>query len=157
MTHYIGEICRYLMAQPHKSSDKGHSLRLAIGNGLRPQIWRDFQTRFGIKQIGEFYGSTEGNANVINTENREGAVGFTSVLAPWVFPVKLFRTDEVTGELVRDANGLAVPCNYDEPGEMVGKIISSESLLFFFMEFSCSILVYCVLFLTGSLTMRTKL
>ena len=124
MTHYIGEICRYLMAQPPRTSDKAHKLRLAIGNGLRPQIWREFQTRFGIKQIGEFYGSTEGNANVINTDNTEGAVGFTSILAPWVFPVRLFRTDEFTGDLLRDGNGLAIPCKIDEPGEMVGKINS---------------------------------
>ena len=38
--------------------------RLAIGNGLRPQIWKNFQTRFGVEQIGEFYGSTEGNTNI---------------------------------------------------------------------------------------------
>jgi len=35
-----------------------------FGNGLRKKIWKDFQTRFNIKQIVEFYGSTEGNANV---------------------------------------------------------------------------------------------
>lgn len=35
-----------------------------FGNGLRQEIWRDFKTRFNIKQIGEVYGSTEGNANV---------------------------------------------------------------------------------------------
>ena len=139
MTHYIGEICRYLVAQPQKPTDKGHKLRLAIGNGLRPQIWRDFQARFGIKQIGEFYGSTEGNANVINTENKEGAVGFTSILAPSIFPVKLFRTDEVTGDLLRDANGLAIPCKCNEPGEMVGKIISSKSLHYWLYFFRISI------------------
>lgn len=35
-----------------------------FGNGLRQEIWRDFKNRFNIKQIGEVYGSTEGNANV---------------------------------------------------------------------------------------------
>lgn len=35
-----------------------------FGNGLRPQIWKQFQDRFGIKQISEFYGATEGNANI---------------------------------------------------------------------------------------------
>lgn len=35
-----------------------------FGNGLRPQIWKQFVERFNIPQIGELYGSTEGNANV---------------------------------------------------------------------------------------------
>jgi len=35
-----------------------------FGNGLRPQIWNEFKERFGIKRIGEFYGATEGNANI---------------------------------------------------------------------------------------------
>ena len=110
------------MAQPPKASDKEHRLRVAIGNGLRPQIWKEFQTRFSIKQIGEFYGSTEGNSNVINIDNKLGAVGFNSVLITGFFRLKLFRVHEETGELLRDANGLAIPCQYNEPGEMVGRI-----------------------------------
>ena len=35
-----------------------------FGNGLRPQIWDQVVERFGIKQVGEFYGATEGNASV---------------------------------------------------------------------------------------------
>ena len=34
------------------------------GNGVKPQIWRQFQERFGVGVIGEFYGATEGNCNV---------------------------------------------------------------------------------------------
>lgn len=61
---YIGEICRYLLAQPEKPVDKQHQVRIMFGNGLRAKIWHDFASRFNIKQIGEFYGATEGNANV---------------------------------------------------------------------------------------------
>ena len=46
------------------TNDSSLTVRLAIGNGLRPQIWRNFQTRFRVGQIGEFYGSTEGNTNI---------------------------------------------------------------------------------------------
>ena len=35
-----------------------------FGNGLRPQIWKDFTQRFNIQDIAEFYGSTEGNSNI---------------------------------------------------------------------------------------------
>lgn len=34
-----------------------------FGNGLKPEIWKMFQDRFGVKQMGEFYGATEGNCN----------------------------------------------------------------------------------------------
>ena len=61
---YIGEIARYLLAQPEKAVEKQHQVSIAYGNGLRPQIWRQFQQRFHIERIGEFYGATEGNANM---------------------------------------------------------------------------------------------
>ena len=35
-----------------------------FGNGVKPQIWRQFQERFGVSIIGEFYGATEGNCNI---------------------------------------------------------------------------------------------
>lgn len=63
-TQYIGEIARYLLAQPVKTVEKQHQVTMAYGNGLRPQIWEQFQKRFGIARIGEFYGATEGNANM---------------------------------------------------------------------------------------------
>ena len=123
MTHYIGETCRYLLAQPASEHDTRHKLRIAIGNGLRPQIWDAFKKRFNIKQIGEFYGSTEGNSNIVNTDNKTGSVGFSSVIIPWVFPLKLIRVDQETGAIVRGPNGLAIECKYNEPGEIVGKIV----------------------------------
>ena len=61
---YIGEICRYLLAQPAGPFDRQHRVRVMFGNGLRPQIWNEFKERFGIERIGEFYGATEGNANI---------------------------------------------------------------------------------------------
>lgn len=61
---YIGEICRYLLAQKPKPEDKAHNVVRVFGNGIRPQIWTEFQERFNIPHIMEFYGSTEGNSNV---------------------------------------------------------------------------------------------
>lgn len=55
---YIGELCRYLLAQPPGPYDRAHRVRLAFGNGLRPDIWRTFMTRFNVARIYEFYGAT---------------------------------------------------------------------------------------------------
>ena len=64
VAQYIGETCRYLLAAPPRPEDKTHKVRLMFGNGLRPQIWEEFINRFNIPQVSEFYGATEGNANI---------------------------------------------------------------------------------------------
>ena len=64
IAQYIGEICRYLLAQPFRPEEQQHRVRLMFGNGIKPQIWRQFQERFGVSMIGEFYGATEGNCSV---------------------------------------------------------------------------------------------
>ena len=97
--NYIGEICRYLLAQPVRPYDKGHSIRLCFGNGMRTSIWEEFQIRFNIPLISEVYGATEGNANLSNFVGKVGAVGFTSVIAPSVMPVALIKRDG-TGERI---------------------------------------------------------
>jgi acyl-CoA synthetase (AMP-forming)/AMP-acid ligase II len=55
---YVGEMCRYLLSSPLSLDDKNHNLRLAFGNGLRPDVWNKFRDRFGIGVIAEFYGAT---------------------------------------------------------------------------------------------------
>ena len=93
-----------------------------IGNGLRASVWKEFQTRFAIPQIAEFYGSTEGNANVINNMNRVGAVGYSPVLLSFLSPVLLVKIDKETNEVMRDENGLVVLCAPNEEGELVGRL-----------------------------------
>ena len=36
----------------------------------------EFQTRFNVENIQEFYASTEGNCNLLNSENQPLSVGF---------------------------------------------------------------------------------
>jgi fatty-acyl-CoA synthase len=59
---YVGELCRFLLAQPPSELDRKHSLRFCAGNGLRQNLWMPFVERFNIKQVNEFYGATESNA-----------------------------------------------------------------------------------------------
>ena len=63
----------------HQSPDDGkHSVRACIGNGLRRDIWDEFQERFKIPLIVEFYAATEGNAGFINFLNKTGSCGRAS-------------------------------------------------------------------------------
>lgn len=127
---YIGEICRYLLNQPIRPVDRAHKVTKVFGNGLRPQLWKQFVERFNLKQVGEFYGATEGNANIINTDNTEAAVGFLTRLAPFIYPVTLIKIDEETGDPLRDEYGMCIPCKPDETGEFVGKISKSAARRF---------------------------
>jgi fatty-acyl-CoA synthase len=63
---YIGELCRYLVNAPPSTSERGHSLRLACGNGLRADVWTEFKARFAIPHIIEFYAATEGTFSLFN-------------------------------------------------------------------------------------------
>ncbi|XP_059478780.1 long-chain fatty acid transport protein 4-like [Neocloeon triangulifer] len=119
---YIGETCRYLLSAPVKPEDRAHSVRIMFGNGLRPQIWTKFVDRFGIKEIGEFYGATEGNSNIVNFDNTVGAVGFVPRYAGKIYPLALVKVDEETGEPIRGPNGLCIRCKIGEAGVFVGKI-----------------------------------
>ncbi|BES89299.1 fatty acid transport protein [Nesidiocoris tenuis] len=126
VAQYIGEMCRYLLATSPKPTDTQHSLRMVFGNGLRPQIWTEFVERFNIAQVGEFYGATEGNANIVNIDSTVGAIGFVSRIIPSVYPVSVIKVNQVTGEPIRGPNGLCVLCKPDEPGVFIGKIIPSN-------------------------------
>jgi len=119
---YIGEICRYLLNTPNCEQEKLHKVRLMFGNGLRPEIWEDFVKRFNIPHIAEFYGSTEGNSNILNFDNTVGAVGFVPVLFSSILPLGPIKVDE-DGNAVRDPQtGLCIRCKTGEPGEFVGII-----------------------------------
>src|SRR6202012_5480512 len=93
---YIGELCRYLLKAPASGFEKQHRLRLACGNGLRGDIWEDFQARFSIPQILEFYAATEGNFSLFNVEGKPGAIGRIPSLIADRFPPSVVRIDPDT-------------------------------------------------------------
>jgi fatty-acyl-CoA synthase len=124
---YIGELCRYLLNSPPNPNERKHHLRLACGNGLRPDVWPQFKRRFQIPQIIEFYAATEGNVSLFNFDGKEGAVG----RLPWWlarrFPIKVVRFDPESQQPIRDNRGFCIECQVDEPGEVIGKIIKHAS------------------------------
>ncbi|CAN0252026.1 unnamed protein product, partial [Phaeothamnion confervicola] len=60
VVQYIGELARYLVNSPPSPLDGQCRIRVAFGNGMRPDVWRRFQQRFGVAKVVEFYASTEG-------------------------------------------------------------------------------------------------
>ncbi len=123
---YIGELCRYLLNAPPHPKEATHNLRLAIGNGLRPEIWPSLQQRFKIPKVVEFYGATEGNVALLNFDGKVGAVGRIPNYARKRLPVYIVKFDVETEQPVRNAEGFCIECAPGEAGEAVGKIDPKE-------------------------------
>ena len=119
---YIGELCRYLLNAPEHKYEKSHNLRMACGNGLRPDIWDAFKDRFKINNILEFYGATEGNVSLMNYDGKSGAIGRIPKYIEKILNVHIIKFDIEKEEPIRDENGFCIPCDVNEVGEAIGKI-----------------------------------
>jgi len=113
---YIGEICRYLLNQPAKPTDRAHKVRLIAGNGLRPEIWDEFTSRFGIARVCEFYAASEGNTAFINMFNVPKSAGCTPMPAAYV------QYDTDTGAPLRGADGRVMRVPNGEPGLLLSPV-----------------------------------
>ncbi len=122
MFQYIGEMCRYLLNTPASDNETRHKIRLCNGNGLRPDIWPEFQHRFRIPKILEWYAATEGNVTLFNLDGKVGSVGRIPPLFRSKFPVKIVRYDHDADKPARGADGRLIECAPDEVGEAVGLI-----------------------------------
>ncbi len=123
---YVGEICRFLATQPPHPRERDHALRLAIGNGLRPDVWPRFTERFAVPWIMEFYGSTEGNISMVNLDNTEGAVGRIPGFLRRRFNIRIFKFDHDKEQPVRGPDGRCVEADIGEAGEAMGFIDPTE-------------------------------
>ncbi len=119
---YIGELCRYLVNCPEQEGERGHKLRLAFGNGLRPDVWPEFQERFAIPNILEFYGSTEGNVSVFNFDGKQGSIGRVPKFLKKQINIRLVKFDIDTEMPERAANGTCIEAKPGEIGEAIGLI-----------------------------------
>eukprot|EP00004_Rigifila_ramosa_P013979 TRINITY_DN313_c0_g1_i1.p1 TRINITY_DN313_c0_g1~~TRINITY_DN313_c0_g1_i1.p1 ORF type:complete len:647 (+),score=170.85 TRINITY_DN313_c0_g1_i1:78-2018(+) len=128
VVQYIGELCRYLLAQPPTPGDSKHNVKKAVGNGLRPDIWATFQQRFNIATVCEFYGSTEGNAALFNPGLKQGAVGMMPRLLQAILPMWIVKFDVANEVPIRGADGFCIRCGPGEVGELLGKIDMNDPL-----------------------------
>uniref|UniRef100_A0A493SVI7 long-chain-fatty-acid--CoA ligase n=1 Tax=Anas platyrhynchos platyrhynchos TaxID=8840 RepID=A0A493SVI7_ANAPP len=119
---YIGELCRYLVNQPQRPGERQHGLRLAVGSGLRPDVWRRFLERFGAIRIVETYGLTEGNVTLFNYTGTPGAVGRSSFIYKLFSPFEIVRYDVAEGAPVRDKAGRCIRVGTGETGLLIAPV-----------------------------------
>lgn len=73
---YVGEVLRFLLNQPPSPDDRNHRVRAIYGAGLRPEIWDEFKSRFGIDRIHEVWGASESPNGFLNILNFDRTVGW---------------------------------------------------------------------------------
>ncbi|OUS24494.1 long-chain-acyl-CoA synthetase [Gammaproteobacteria bacterium 45_16_T64] len=113
---YVGELCRYLMNQPPGELDKQHNVKMVTGNGLRPDLWKEFKNRFGIDDVREFYGSSEGNIVCYNLLNQDQTVGMT------IGSYATVQFDNETEEPIMDGEGFLKKTKRGQAGLLLGRI-----------------------------------
>ena len=132
---YVGETCRYLLSAPPTidpvtgdNLDRKHKVRVAFGNGLRPDVWNRFKERFGIDTIAEFYGATEGSFGTWNLSRNDftmGAVGRNGSLYNLLLggSLAIVRVDHEMELPYRDPKtGFCSRVRRGEPGELLFKL-----------------------------------
>jgi fatty-acyl-CoA synthase len=124
---YIGELCRYLLHTEANPLETQHRIRMCCGNGLRPDIWHDFKSRFRIPRILEFYAATEGNVSMFNIEGKPGAIGRVPSYLAHRFPATLVQFDIEKDEPVRNERGFCIRSAPNETGEAIGRIFEDPS------------------------------
>jgi acyl-CoA synthetase (AMP-forming)/AMP-acid ligase II len=142
---YVGETCRYLLVAPPlldpvtgENLDKKNNVRIAFGNGLRPDIWENFKERFGIATIAEFYGATEGVSGMFNIASNTfstGAIGRYGTVARLFIrgKMEIVEVDIETEQPLRD------PANHhfcrkvdtNVPGELIQAVDPANVALSF--------------------------
>ncbi|KAJ5634338.1 hypothetical protein N7528_002180 [Penicillium herquei] len=132
---YVGETLRYLMATPPnidpvtgENLDKKHNIRMATGNGLRPDVWNAFKQRFGIDTVAEFYAATEGPGGLWNRSSNgfsAGAIGRSGSIGSLMMGggIVVVDVDLDTQEPWRDPkSGLCRKTPRGDPGELIYRL-----------------------------------
>ena len=98
-------------------------MKVAVGNGLRRDVWLQFQDRFKVPRIMEFYAATEGNGSFFNMEGKKaGSIGYMPLAYRFLVTMYLVKADPTTGEVVRNSKGYCTRVSVGEPGLLVNYI-----------------------------------
>jgi acyl-CoA synthetase (AMP-forming)/AMP-acid ligase II len=124
-TVYIGELPRYLLNRPKSEYIPG-PLKKMFGLGLRKDIWEQFQSRFQIEHIWEFYGATDVGVPLFNVDEVPGMIGRN--IRP---DIEIIKINPDTGEFYKSKDGFCIKCKPGEVGMLIAKILNySEFTLY---------------------------
>jgi putative long chain acyl-CoA synthase len=123
---YTWTLLHDLVEADPQPGERHHLVRLFIGSGMPPGLWRRVEERFAPARVLEFYASTEAGAILVNLRDiKRGAMGRP---LPGSAEVRLARYDLSAGGLVVGQGGFAEDCDVDEVGLLLARVGPDEPL-----------------------------
>jgi putative long chain acyl-CoA synthase len=123
---YTWTLLDEIVEAPPQPGERHHRVRLFIGSGMPPALWRRVEERFAPARVLEFYASTEAGAILVNLRDaKRGAMGRP---LPGSAEVRIAGYDIAAGGLVVGEGGFATECGVDEIGMLLARVRPSDTL-----------------------------
>lgn len=121
---YTWTMAADMLEAPAGRRGKHHPVRVFIGSGMPPGLWRRVEQHFAPAKVVEFYASTEGDAVLVNP--RGDKVGSLGRRLPGSAPLKIARFDIDASRLVEGPDGFAEECDPGEVGMLLARLSRRE-------------------------------
>jgi putative long chain acyl-CoA synthase len=126
VTSYTWTLLHDLVEAPQQPGERHHPVRLFIGSGMPPNLWRRVQRRFAPARVVEFYASTETGAVLVNLRDaKPGAMGRRLPGSP---EVRLGAYDAEHGQLALGDDGFVRECGPDEVGILLARARTVDTI-----------------------------
>ncbi len=126
VTSYTWTLLHDLVEAPPQPGERHHPVRLFIGSGMPPNLWRRVQRRFAPARVVEFYASTETGAVLVNLRDaKPGAMGRRLPGSP---EVRLGAYDAEHGQLALGDDGFVRECGTDEVGILLARARTVDTI-----------------------------
>lgn len=116
---YTWTMLRDLVEAPPHPGERHHPVRLFVGSGMPPALWRRTLDRFGPAGVVEFYTSSVGDAVLVNLGTKK--IGAMGRRLPGSARVRIAAYDAEAGRLETGKDGFAIVCARDEVGMLLAE------------------------------------
>lgn len=116
---YTWTMLRDVVEAPPHPGERHHPVRLFVGSGMPPGLWRRTLDRFGPAGVVEFYTSTVGDVVLVNLGTKK--IGAMGRRLPGSARVRIAAYDTQAGRLVTGKDGFAVVCERDQVGMLLAE------------------------------------
>jgi putative long chain acyl-CoA synthase len=124
---YTWTMLRELVEAPEHPGERHHPVRLFVGSGMPPGLWRRALERFAPARVLEFYASTPGEAIMANVRGTK--VGAMGRPLPGTAEVRIAAYDTDAERLDTGPDGFARTVGVDEPGMLLVAVDPTRTAL----------------------------
>ncbi|MFD6061937.1 AMP-binding protein [Rhodococcus wratislaviensis] len=114
---YTWSMLSLLLARPVEADERHHPVRLFIGSGMPPAVWRGVLDRFRPAVVVEMFAAARTDAILANVIGRK--VGSVGRPLPGTAAIELAAVHPVTGALLHDSDGYVLRARRGRPGRLL--------------------------------------